>query len=63
MAKQTSVIPKTFGFMDLVRSHAEYEDSLPLACWCGRWPDQPHLLCHAVVLAKRLLERFGDPDQ
>jgi hypothetical protein len=31
----------------------------PLGCWCGNYPDDPDLLCHAVVLALALndLER------
>lgn len=26
----------------------------PLGCWCGDWPEEPGLLCHAVVLAKEI---------
>ncbi len=27
----------------------------PLACWCGRWPEEEKLACHAVVLAHTLM--------
>jgi len=34
---------------------------IPLACWCGKWngwsPVKP--LCHAVVIAERIVARFG----
>lgn len=26
----------------------------PLACWCGFWPEEADLICHAVLLAKRV---------
>lgn len=26
----------------------------PLGCWCGRWPEQADLICHAVLLARRV---------
>lgn len=26
----------------------------PLSCWCGFYPDNPNLQCHAVILAKRV---------
>lgn len=28
----------------------------PLGCWCGNYPEDPELVCHAVVLAKRVDE-------
>lgn len=27
---------------------------VPLSCWCGNWPENPDLQCHAVELAKRV---------
>jgi hypothetical protein len=27
---------------------------LPLGCWCGNYPENPDLQCHAVVLARRI---------
>jgi|AGTN01.1.fsa_nt_gi hypothetical protein len=32
---------------------------LPLACWCGEWPEEPDLVCHAVELAKRVDRILG----
>lgn len=30
------------------------QTGLPLGCWCGNWPENPAMLCHAVVLAKEI---------
>ncbi len=31
------------------------QKNLPvLGCWCGNWPQNPILLCHAVVIARKV---------
>jgi hypothetical protein len=31
----------------------------PLGCWCGSWPEDPDLRCHAVTLAQRVSHLLG----
>ena len=44
----------------LQRLQEELERSgLPLACWCGNWPEDGDIICHARELAERLNERMA----
>ncbi len=35
-------------------AHQIRQTGKPLACWCGFWPKEEDLVCHAVLLAKRV---------
>jgi hypothetical protein len=49
------------GLAQMVRNSGK-----PLGCWCGDYPADPHLLCHAVVLAEQIdlfLARSDSPPE